>query len=171
MQLKYWFYSLVLFLVVKEAMLYGLYALGIFAIPWSIIANAVWFVVCGLFFWFHFDSQAQTGKFLVAKECFVALATIISAQLLANFLSIGGQLLLIKNISPRADEWDGVLAGYSGLYVYGGYAANRVINIWLQFTTNYHAALQEWSIIIIVEIMAVLFVFRKMRRKTTHSRR
>ena len=165
MQLKYWFYSLVLFLIFKEALLYGLYALGIFAIPWAIIANSVWFVVCGLFFWFRFDAQARCGKFLVAKEFFVALATIISAQLLANLLSIGGQLLLIKNISPRADEWDGVLAGYSGLYVYGGYAANRVVNIWLQFTANYHDTLQEWSIILIVEIMAVLFVFRKIRRQ------
>ena len=166
MQLKYWFYSLTLLLIVKETLLYGLYVLGIFAIPWSIIFSAIWFVVCGLFFWFYFDTNVRGGRFLVAKEFFVALGTVVGAQLLAICLSIAGQLLLIKNISPKADEWDGVLAGYSGLYVYGGYAANRVVNIWLQFTANYHAMLQEWSIIIIVEILAVLFVFRKIRRQT-----
>ncbi|MFA6076367.1 MAG: hypothetical protein WCV63_10730 [Negativicutes bacterium] len=165
MKVKIWLIILILFQAVKDVVLYAVYATGNFALPWAVAFTAVWFVLCGLFFWFYFDTQAGRDKFLAAKNFTIALMTVIGAQLVAMSLSIAGQLLLIKSARPTIDEWEGVLAGYAGLYVYGGYATNRVINIWLQFTTNYNAQLQEWSIILVVEIMALVFIFRKLRNR------
>jgi len=163
LKIRVWSTVLLLFLVVKAVTLYSLYVKGVFALPWALAFTSVWYVICGLFFWFYFDSEARREKFVVLRSAAGALLTVVAVQLSAMIISIAGQLLLIKTAAPGLDEWDGVLAGYSGLYVYGGYAAKRVINIGLQFTTNYHAQMQEWSIILVIEVLALVLVFRKIR--------
>ena len=158
-----WFLAIFVFLLLREIVLLGVYTAGYFALPWSVGFSAVWFVICGLFFWYFFDGKARRGQFLIARQFAVALGTVVAAQLAAMVISIAGQLLMIKYANPAVDEWDGVLSGYAGLYVYSGYATKRIVNWWLQFTTNYQAQLQEWSIVIAVAVLALVFVFRKSR--------
>ena len=163
MKIKVWIAVLLLFLIIKAATLYILYVKGVFALPWAVAFTAVWYVMCGLLFWFYFAAEAQRKKFKVAHVATAALATVVGVQVVVTVISIAVQLLLIKAAAPGLDEWNGILAGYSELYVYGGYAAKQVINIGLQFTANYHARMQEWSIILVIEVLALVLVFRKMR--------